>query len=126
MYLSVVPGIVPGVVPATTISVGVSDAAFAYSPAAHTYALILELPPGEVVFAGHETHSLEVLATVTPEYVPAAQLVHTVVPNCPAGHDAACNRSRPDKFCEQFSAETDPASEDDPAGHCAHAPPFGP
>jgi hypothetical protein len=95
----------------------------AYAPAAHTHAFTLELPPGEVVPAGHATHAL---APVTPEYVPAAQLEHTVVPNWPAGHDAACSRSRPDKFCEQSSAEIDPASEDDPAGHKAHAPPFGP
>jgi len=96
---------------------------FSYVPAAHTHAVTLELPPGEVVPAGHATHAL---APTADEYVPAAQLVHAVVPNWPAGHEAVCSRDRPDKFCEQFSTESDPASEDDPAGHCTHAPPFGP
>jgi hypothetical protein len=104
-----------------------------------------ELAPAalEVVPAGHETHAakelapvvaeyvpvgqdVQTLAPVTPEYVPAAQFTHTVVPNWPAGHVCACKRDRPDKFCEQFSAESDPTSEDDPAGNCTHAPPFGP
>ncbi len=99
-----------------------------YVPAAQLtiHAETAELPPGEVVPAGHATHALELLAPVTFEYVPATQLAHTVVPNWPGGHDAVCSRSRPDKFCEQFSAETDPACEDDPGGHSAHAPPFGP
>ena len=94
-----------------------------YVPAAHTHAFTLELPPGEVVPAGHETHAL---APVTFEYVPLTQFTHTVVPNWPAGHVCACKRDRPDKFCEQFSAESDPTSDDDPAGHGTHAPPFGP
>ena len=101
---------------------------FRYVPAAQLtiHAATAELPPGEVVPAGHATHALELLAPVTPEYVPAAQFAHTVVPNWPAGHEAVCSRDRPDKFCEQSSAETDPACEDDPAGHERHAPPFGP
>ena len=97
-----------------------------YVPAAHTHAATDELPPAEVVPAGQLVHAAAALAPVTPEYVPAAQLAHTVVPNWPAGHVCACKRDRPDKFCEQSSAEIDPASEDDPAGHKAHAPPFGP
>ena len=96
---------------------------FRYVPAEHTHAFTLEAPTGEVVPAGQD---VQTLAPVTFEYVPATQLAHTVVPNWPGGHDAVCSRSRPDKFCEQSCAEADPACEDDPGGHCAHAPPFGP
>ena len=93
--------------------------------AAHTVAELAPDTP-EYVPTGHETHALALLAPETPEYVPAAQFAHTVVPNWPAGHEAVCSRDRPDKFCEQFSAESDPTSEDDPTGHGTHAPPFGP
>ena len=79
---------------------------FRYAPAAHTHAAAEVAPATEVV--------------------PAGQFAHTVVPNWPAGHVCACKRDRPDKFCEQFSADSDPSSEDDPAGHCTHALPFGP
>lgn len=83
-------------------------------------------PAADVVPAGQLVHTAEELAPVTTEYVPAGQFSHTVVPNWPAGHVCACKRDRPDKFCEQFSAESDPTSEDDPAGHGTHVPPFGP
>ena len=72
---------------------------------------------------GHDTHAI---APVTPEYAPAEQFAHAVVPNWPGGHSTVCNRDRPDKFFVQFSIESDPTSEDDGAGHCTHAPPFGP
>ena len=99
---------------------------FRYVPAVHTQAATAELPLGEVVPEGHETHAAVELAPETSEYVPSAQFAHTVVPNWPAGHEAVCNRDRSDKFCEQFSTESDPTAEDDPVGHCTHAPPFGP
>ena len=83
-------------------------------------------PAAEVVPAGQETHALAELAPAVAEYVPTGQFSHTVVPNWPAGHVCACKRDRPDKFCEQFSAESDPTAEDHPAGHDTHAPPFGP
>ena len=97
-----------------------------YEPAAHTHAAAELAPAAEVVPAGQLVHTAEELAPVTAEYVPAGQFSHVVVPNWPAGHVCACKRDRPDKFCEQFSTEIDPISEDDPAGHCTHAPPFGP
>ena len=104
----------------------VAHAAAPYVPAPHPQAATDELPLGEVVPARQLVHAAAELAPVTAEYVPAGQFSHTVVPNWPAGHVCACKRDRPDKFCEQFSAETDPTSEDDPAGHGTHAPPFGP
>ena len=88
--------------------------------------LVHAVAPGafEYAPAGHDTHAL---APVTAEYDPALQFVHTsFTKTCPTAHSAVCNRSRPDKFFVQFSTETEPTSEDDGAGHCTHAPPFGP
>ena len=86
------------------------------------HAVAPETPENEP--AGQLTHAL---APVTDEYAPAEQFVHTeFTSTCPTVHEPVCNSDRPDKFFVQLSTESDPASEDDGAGHCRHAPPFGP
>jgi hypothetical protein len=85
-----------------------------------------DAPPTANMPCEQFVHAVALVAPVTFEYVPAGQLVHDVVPNWPGGHSEVCSRDRPDKFFVQLSIETDPASEDDGAGHCTHAPPFGP
>jgi len=80
-------------IPETTINSGMAVAVLdAYAPAAHTHAVTLELPPGEVVPVGQETHVVASVAPVAVEYVPVEQSVHAALPvivlNLPATHAA--------------------------------------